>query len=49
MASYQLMRKKVGFECNKRVGSERRIGLFGAQDVIHRAPGIPYPVLGITF
>ena len=43
------MRKKVGFESNKKVGAEKRTGLFGAQNVIHRAPGIPYPVLGTTF
>lgn len=43
------MGKKVGFELSKRVGSEKRTGLFGAQNAIHRAPGILCSVLGTTF
>lgn len=42
------MRKKLGLRLRS-VGSEKRIVLFGLQNVIHRAPGTLCLILGITF
>lgn len=43
------MRKKFDLELHKTMDSEKRVVLFGSQNVIHTAPGMLGSVLGMTF